>query len=31
LAGAAVAWLAVAFLNATKPLVLARHPPIALD
>jgi len=31
LAGAAVAWLAVAFLNAHKPLVLVRYPPISLD
>lgn len=31
LAGVAIAWLAVAFLNATKPLVLVRHPPISLD
>jgi predicted permease len=31
LAGAAAAWLAVAFLNAHKPLVLVRYPPISLD
>lgn len=31
LAGATAAWLAVVLLNAHKPLVLVRYPPISLD
>ena len=31
IAGAGIAWLAVRFLDATKPLVLVRYPPVSLD
>ena len=31
LAGAALAWLAIGVLNAAKPALLARYPPISMD